>query len=176
MSIIRSITEKDFDRQETPEKWSTYNTRLGARAILLDESSQQIALMYVANHDYYKLPGGGVDDGEGLETALKRELIEEVGANLVDVISEVGQIDEYRDEWDMKSEHHCFLTKLTGPTVDPHRTDQELAHGYETVWAKGIDEAICLVKSGNPKEYGQDFERLRELTFLEYAKNSNLIS
>lgn len=131
--------------------------------------------MHVVNHDYYKLPGGGVDENEDLETALKRELIEEVGANLVEVMSEIGQVDEYRDEWDMKSEHHCFLTRLTGPTVEPNRTDKELAHGYETVWAKGINEAISLVRSGNPKEYGQDFEKLRELTFLEYAKSLDLV-
>ncbi|HMM62118.1 MAG TPA: NUDIX domain-containing protein [Candidatus Saccharibacteria bacterium] len=174
MNLIKSITEKDFGRQETPERWSDYDTRLGARAILLDRSLR-IALMHVANHNYYKLPGGGVDEGEDLKTALKRELFEEVGANSLEVLSEIGQVDEYRDEWEMKSEHHCFIVRLTGPTVEPHRTDKEIAHGYATVWAKGIDEAIGLVESGNPKEYGQDFERLRELTFLEYAKSLNLV-
>lgn len=72
----------------------------------------------------------------------------------------------------MKSEHHCFIAKLTSEITEPSRTEKEIQHGYETVWVKNIDEAIKLVESGEPTEYGQDFERLRELTFLKAAKLS----
>jgi ADP-ribose pyrophosphatase YjhB (NUDIX family) len=174
MKIIRTITESDFKRQPTPSKWPTYFIRPGARAILIDQESR-IALMHVAKHNYYKLPGGGVEEGEAVDIALKRELLEEVGAHEVEILSEIGQIDEYRDEWDKKSEHYGFLAKLTGSITETERTEKEIEQGYETVWAKDIDEAIKLVKSGQPTEYGQDFERLRELTFLEYAKNSKLV-
>jgi NUDIX domain. len=171
MKIIRTITEKDFGRQDTPEKWSDYHVRPGARAILFDQMSK-IALMHVSNHNYYKLPGGGIDAGEDTVTALKRELLEEVGASSIEVVSEIGQINEYRDNWDMKAEHYGFITKLIGEIIEPSRTEKEIEHGYETVWAKNIDEAIALVESGKPIEYGQDFEKLRELTFLKEAKLS----
>jgi 8-oxo-dGTP diphosphatase len=174
MKIIRTITESDFDRQATPAEWPTYTVRPGARAILVDQESR-IALMHVAKHNYYKLPGGGVEAGEELAVALRRELLEEVGASEVEIVSEIGQIDEYRDEWDKKSEHYGFLAKLAGPIVETERTEKEIDQGYETVWAKDIDEAIRLVDSGRPTEYGQDFERLRELTFLEYAKSASLV-
>lgn len=171
MNIIRTITEKDFGRQDTPEKWSSYHTRPGARAILFDKMSR-IALMHVVNHNYYKLPGGGIDSGEDTLTALKRELLEEVGANLIEVDSEIGQINEYRDNWEMKGEHYGFIAKLTGEIIEPSRTEKEIEHGYETVWTKDVDEAIALVESGRPTKYGQDFEKLRELTFLKAAKLS----
>lgn len=171
MKIIRTITEKDFGRQDTPEKWPSYHIRPGARAILFDQISR-IVLMHVSNHNYYKLPGGGIDPGEDTKTALERELLEEVGASSIEVISEIGQVNEYRDNWDMKGEHYGFIAKLTGEIIEPSRTEKEIEHGYETVWTKDVDEAIALVESGRPTEYGQDFEKLRELTFLKEAKIS----
>ncbi|HPF30685.1 MAG TPA: NUDIX domain-containing protein [Candidatus Saccharibacteria bacterium] len=170
MEIIRTITEDDFGRQSMPEKYSIYPVRPGARAVLFDNLSK-IALMHVSNHNYYKLPGGGIDEGEDVETGLKRELLEEVGASSIEIISEIGEIDEYRDEWEMKAEHYGFIAKLTGEIVEPSRTEKEIAHGHETVWAKNIDEAIALVESGSPTQYGQEFEKLRELTFLKKVKN-----
>lgn len=174
MKLIKTITEEDFGRISTPEKWTTYPIRTGARAILVDGKSR-IALMHVTKHNYYKLPGGGVEDGESTETGLKRELSEEVGANTIQIVSNIGQVDEYRDEWSMKTKHHCYIVRLIGPTINPERTEKEINYGYETVWANDIDIAIQLVESGKPAEYGQDFERLRELTFLQYAKDSNLV-
>ncbi len=170
MKAIATITEDNFGRQAHSEKWQTYRIREAARAILFDEESR-IALMYVASDDYYKLPGGGIDEGEDVTTALSRELLEEVGASSVEVTSEVGQVDEYRDEYEVNGRHYCFVAKLTGLIVEPARTEKELAEGYETVWAANIDEAICLVEQGNPKDYGHNFERLRELAFLNEAKS-----
>jgi ADP-ribose pyrophosphatase YjhB (NUDIX family) len=169
MEIIKTITESDFGRKNTPEKWASYHIRPGARAVLFDQKSR-IAIMYVSNHNYYKLPGGGVEPGEDIKTALDRELLEEVGTSSIEVISEIGQVNEYRDDWSTKAEHYGFIAKLTGKIVDPSRTEKEIEHGYETVWVKNINEAIELVESGKPTEYGQYFEKMRELTFLNKAK------
>lgn len=170
MKIIGAITESDFGREPHSEKWQAYRIREAARAILLDNNAR-IALMHVASDNYYKLPGGGIDEGEDVTTALSRELLEEVGASAVEVISEVGQVDEYRDEYEANGRHYCFVAKLTGPIVEPARTEKELAEGYETVWASNVDEAIILVEQGTPKDYGHNFERLRELAFLNEAKS-----
>lgn len=169
MKIIGTITESSFGRQASSEKWPSYRIREAARAILFDEEFR-IALMHVASDNYYKLPGGGMDEGEDIITALNRELLEEVGASAVEVISEVGQVDEYRDEYEVNGRHYCFIAKLTGPIVQPARTEKELAEGYETVWAANIDDAIRFVEQSTPEGYGHNFERLRELVFLNEAK------
>jgi hypothetical protein len=52
MNIIGTITEDNFERKATPEKWSSYRTRPATRAILLNELSE-IALMHVSKHNYY---------------------------------------------------------------------------------------------------------------------------
>ena len=113
MQIIRSITEKDFGRTEHPGDWATYTDRVGARAVLINDEGQ-IALMHVTNRGYYKLPGGGMDEGETIEETLRRELKEEIGADSIEILSEIGQIDEYREIWSKKSIHQCFLVRLSG--------------------------------------------------------------
>lgn len=174
MNRISTITEQGLGRAKHEELWSSFDERSAARAIMIDDSSR-IALMHVTNKNYYKLPGGGVDPGESLEEALLRELKEEAGAHNVEILSEIGQIVEYREQWQRKGTHYCFLVKLTEALLAPQQTDKEIDHGYKIVWVDSIDEAIQLVESGEPKEYGQDFEKLRELTFLNYVKNSRLI-
>lgn len=174
MNIIGTITEEDFGRLATPEKWSSYRIRPAARAVLLNELSE-IALMHVSKHHYFKLPGGGIDDGENLQEALIRELAEEIGTQAIDIVAEIGEVDEYRDQWEVKSEHYGFVARAVGLLIEPERTEKEIEHGYETIWAKNIDEAIRLVQSGRPTEYGQDFEKQRELAFLENVKSTKLV-
>lgn len=172
MEIIKTITEEDFGRKSTPEKWPEYRIRPGARAVLYDNLGQ-IALMHVSNHRYYKLPGGGINDGENKIDGLRRELLEETGAKEIEVISEIGEVDEYRDEWEVKAEHYGYKAKLIGELIEPQRTSDEIRNGYETVWVQNIDEALKLVESGKPfiNEYGQYFEIARELAFLNKIKN-----
>lgn len=94
------------------------------------------------------------------------------GSSPIGIISEIGQVIGYRDNWGLKCEHNGFIAKLTGKIVTPLLTDGEADAGYGTIWAKDIDEAIELIESGKPTEYGQDFEKLRELIFLNEVKAS----
>lgn len=66
--------------------------------------------------------------------------------------------------------HYGFIAKLIGNIVEPTQTEKEIENGYETVWVNDIAEAINIVESGKPTEYGQDFEKLRELTFLNEVR------
>lgn len=174
MHLIRTITEEDFERPVHPSTWSTFRHRVGARAILINKDNE-IALMHVSNRNYYKLPGEGVEKDETLEQTLKRELHEEAGADDIEILAEIGEIDEIREGMQKKSIHYCYLVRLIGELKDTEQTEEELSQGYQIIWAKDIDQAIELVESSNPPEYGQDFECLRELTFLQHLKDSHLL-
>ncbi|MBO5395034.1 MAG: NUDIX domain-containing protein [Clostridia bacterium] len=70
------------------------------------------------NEVVYDIAGGGVDKGESLEKALKRELKEEMRVE-VDVIKELGVYDKMYREWEYKGEKfsiqyeiHVFDTRL----------------------------------------------------------------
>lgn len=174
MKLIRTITEEDFGRTPNPDTWGDFKDRFGARAIIFD-SKGRIALMQVSNLNYYKLPGGGVDAGESVEEALRRELMEEAGAEHIEILDEIGEIDEMREQMQKKSIHYCYLVKLTGALGESSRTDKEVNDGYQIVWAENLEQAMQLVKSGQPPDYGPCFERLRELTFLEYLNELGLL-
>ena len=101
-----------------------YNhTRPIVRAILYN-NQRQIALIHVlcddifGHRDYLETPGGGVEDGEELISALKRELREELNVE-VEIIKELGVYDKLYKTWrldgesfDIQYEIHVFDTKL----------------------------------------------------------------
>lgn len=69
-----------------------YQTRLGVYAIVSRETSE-VCLVQAPNGAWL-LPGGEIDPGESQEIALKRELIEELGAEC-ELEHYFGQADEY---------------------------------------------------------------------------------
>ena len=167
--IIGIITEETLGRTNHENEWASYEDRPAARAVITNTLSE-VALMHVANGGYYKLPGGGIDEGESAVEALRRELKEEVGLDVLDEIAELGVVLEYREEWSRRGVHYCYAVEAGQEPGEPERTPKEIDEDYEVVWAKDIDHAIRLVESGSPKKYGQDFERARELEVLRYLR------
>lgn len=59
-----------------------YARRVTVRGVILDGNkvfAQQLHKTVAKNRDWWCTPGGGVDEGEDLLTALDREMIEETG-------------------------------------------------------------------------------------------------
>lgn len=81
--------------------------------------------MHVSNLNYYKLPGGGVDEGESMEETLERELAEEAGAKHIEIYDEIGEIEEMQEQIQMRGIHRCYLVKSTGNLEQPSQTNKE---------------------------------------------------
>ncbi len=94
MKEILVITQKDVDPTYTENGDVDYKIRHATRAVLSDTNGK-VALLHSTAHNYYKLPGGGVEPGEDTLVALARELLEEVGA-VAEVTGEVGRTRERR--------------------------------------------------------------------------------
>ena len=163
MKRILEINDKDVGQKEN--KKAKYRPRTAARAILFDKD--KIALLHVTKFKFYKLPGGGVDDGESIEGTLVREINEEVGSK-IKIGEEIGEIIEHRSQWELVQTSHCYFAKVT-KKGKPNFTQKELDEGFEVVWV-GIDEAIELVKNSKPGTYHGDFVIARDLAFLKMGK------
>ena len=97
MKILAEITERSLGIGANNEViGGQYTFRKSARGIILNDRGE-MAVQHLRKYDFYKLPGGGVEKGESIEEALKREILEEVGC-AIDIVREIGVVIEYRDD------------------------------------------------------------------------------
>ena len=128
-----------------------------------------IYLLYMKTRNYYKLPGGGIDPGESIESALHRELMEECGTD-GDIIAEVGSIEELREMHNTHQISYCYVVHQKGGHVLPDYEEGEQEDGAESMIAKNIDEAIALVENAVPVDDEVRFIQHRDAVLLKEAK------
>ena len=131
-----------------------YIDRPGAYAIIQD-GANAIALVRTAQG--YLLPGGGVEPNEGLETALQREIMEELGyqSSIGEEICHAVQYLYSEAEHDyFRKVGHFFratlLEKVCEPTemnhelvwCSPHESLTKLAQEFQ-VWA--VRQALKVI-------------------------------
>lgn len=85
MRTLFTIDLKDYD-----ESWKR-SRRPSVRAIIVREG--RLALVHSLKFDYYKFPGGGIEDNETHSKALIREVLEETGLTVIpESIKEYGSV------------------------------------------------------------------------------------
>lgn len=163
MRLLKTIQFKDLN----PEDISGLEIRRAGRAVAFD-SAGNIGILHVSKRNYHKLPGGGQEGDESIESALKRECLEEIGCD-VEPFSEVGEIIEYRDKWSLKQHSYCYLANVMGDKGEPDFTPEEKDSGFEIKWVT-IEEAIRLLENDSPTDYDGGFIQIRDSSFLKEAK------
>jgi 8-oxo-dGTP diphosphatase len=136
-------------RNVTDEEVQTYKLREAVRAIVFD-AEQKIALLKVSRDSYFKLPGGGVEEGEDFVAALKRECLEEIGCEIKRT-SLLGYTEEYWKEDTEKQISYCYVAELSGQKGYPNLTQSEKERGFETIWVT-LEEAIQILESCVPTQ------------------------
>ena len=160
MKYLKLINLENVSNAEA----DAFNIREAARAIVFDED-QLIALLHSTKNHYYKLPGGGIEQGEDMEMALKRECMEEIGC-MVEIIKEVGMIIEYRKKFNIKQTSYCYIAKLVGKKDDPRLEQDEIEEGFETVWLP-YEQALNILRESKPVTYQGPYMVTRDTAFLE---------
>ena len=85
--------------------------RLTARAIVRNQVGLY-AVMYSDKFKLHSLPGGGVEEGEDVLTALCREVYEETGC-VCDEIKELGIVEENRASLDYTQIDYYYVVTTT---------------------------------------------------------------
>ncbi len=168
MKILLEISDKEINNGLSERFDKPYVLRKAARAVVFNEK-KEIAFQFVSKHNYYKLPGGGVNQGETILGALKREVREETGCKDIKIINEIGIIIEYRDKFNILQISYCYLAKILGKIDSPEYDKEELEEGFKSLWVT-MDKAINLLRSSDPENYQGKFIIKRDLVFLEELK------
>jgi len=145
---------------------SSFRIRHAARAVLID-NEDRMALLHVRKHDYHKLPGGGIEEGENIESALERECLEETGCS-IKMGKEVGSIIEYRGKFKIKQISQCFIAAVEGEKGVPSFTERERLNQFELIWIS-LDKVQDLLEADLPNDYEGKFIKVRDRIFVREA-------
>ena len=138
--------------------------RHAVRGIVLRKD--KILLLFTERYNDFSLPGGGIDEGEEITVALKREPEEETGARDIQVKEHYGFIEEYRPHWKpeydlMHMTSHFFVCDVSAELVDVRMESYEIANGMKPVWIS-VSEAMShnrQVMTRQEKTMGQSIHR-----------------
>ena len=143
MKLIAEITDREI---LGTGGLSSAAPRYTARAVL--KNGGLYAVMFAGKFGLYSLPGGGVDDGENVVTALKREILEETGCTCGS-IAELGMVRENRAQAD--------YTQFT---------EAEKSNGTGLQWHT-LKDVIKLINGFEPATYQQQYLKARDVAALE---------
>ena len=166
----------EMDKKDYGECTQTFS-RDSARSIMI--SNGRIAMIHSQKYDYYKFPGGGIENGENPIEAMIRETPEEAGLIVLpETIKEYGYVHRIQ-----KSDHNpseCFvqdnyyyLCDAVDGLVSQNLDDYEKKESYQLEY---IEPAFAIEKNRRVKESPYNpmmFER--EARVLEMLLSEGLI-
>ena len=175
--MLESVIQ-DIDVGLENKPLSNPKTRTGARGIVV--KGEYIALFNKANMNEYKLPGGGVEEGEDYAIAFSREVLEETGC-IVEDVELLGTVEEKKGHNNFYQKSYAYVGYVVEDTGTLHLTEKEAKEGARLVWVT-VDEAIDLITNckdniiDSPCDedetvYSSKFIIKRDLTILNYYKN-----
>lgn len=145
--------------------------RLTARAVLR-RSDGLYAVMYVGKYGIYILPGGGVDEGESIEDALRREIAEETGCGCK-TIRALGVVSENRAHADYTQLSYYYAVETDGPETALQLTEAEMENGSELQWHT-LETLLHLIGDPVHEVKQRKYLQARDMAALkEYMQNSD---
>jgi len=150
----------------------TERDRAIARAICIDDEGY-FYFVRVTRDDYFgkatliETAGGGVEEGEDLGTAIRRELKEELGAD-TEVVCRIGVVSDYYNLLHRHNINNYFLCKVLS-FGDKNMTQQEIEDFHMSTLKLTYDEAVAEYEKRRETAIGRLICN-RELPVLKRAK------
>lgn len=163
MKLLAEINEETLGMGEREQLRSDYQLRKSARALLFNAEGK-VAVQYLETYAFHKLPGGGIEAGETIVDAARREIREEVGCDC-ELGEPLGVVIEYRNKYKMLHISYCFVAKVVGEVGTPALEPNEIEEGQVTLWLTP-EEFLSRLESDEPKKYEGYFILEREKAFL----------
>lgn len=142
------------------------------RAIVYDENRMFYFVRAVRDDEFGKATlietsGGGVENGEDLITAVKRELKEELGVS-VDVVCKIGIVSDYYNLIHRHNINNYFLCKIKS-FGEKNLTQDEIEKFHLSTLKMSYEEAVIEYENRKDSKLGTLIAN-RELPVLHRAK------
>ena len=145
MRNLFTIDLKDYNDTDVIYK------RPSSRAIIIKDG--KIALVYSNKYNYYKFPGGGINESEDKIDALIREVKEEVGLivikNSIKEYGEVKRIQKFNLNQIFYQENYYYLcdveNDLMKQNLDEYEQDEEFILKY-------VDPQTAIITNYNHQD------------------------
>ena len=166
-------TELKLELQDTQWKYDYIDhDRNIVRAIVYDEENQFYFVRARRDDEFGKAilietAGGGVEDGEDLITAIKRELKEELGVQ-VEVVCKIGVVSDYYNLIHRHNNNNYFLCKVKS-FGEKNLTQDEIESFHLSTLKMSYEEAVCEYETRKNTKLGMLIAN-RELPVLHRAK------
>lgn len=166
-------TELSINLQDTQWKYDYIDhDRNIARAIVYDKAGYFYFVRAERDDDFGKATlietsGGGVEDGENLLTAIRRELKEELGVQ-VEVICKIGVVSDYYNLIHRHNINNYFLCKVVS-FGEKHLTQDEINDFHLSTLKLSYEEAVQEYETRADTRIGKLIAN-RELPVLRRAK------
>lgn len=150
----------------------TDHDRKIARAIVFDDAGYFYFVRVMRNDQFGKATlietsGGGIEPGEDPETAIRRELKEELGAD-VDVLRKIGVVSDYYNLIHRHNINHYYLCRVQS-FGDRHLTEEEIDRFHLSTLRLRYEEAAAEYELRTDSKLGRLLKQ-RELPVLKRAK------
>ena len=170
---MKTLPEIRIELQDT--EWPmtyTDHDRQVARAIVVDDAGNYYFVRAVREDEFgaatlIETSGGGVEPGEAPDAAIRRELREELGAE-VEVLARIGVVSDYYNLIHRHNINHYFLCRLLS-FGNRHLTEDELDKYHLSTLKLDYEAAIAEYERRACTPLGRLIAN-RELPVLKQAK------
>ena len=171
MRILFEMDRKDYSR------CTRTFTRDSARSIIIRNG--RVAMVHSMKYDYYKFPGGGIEEGENPVKAMIRETREEAGLVVVpESIKEYGLV--HRIQRSGRDHTECFIQDnyyyLCAAEDEPVSQELDNYEAKESYRLEFIDPATAIEKNRSVRK--SPYNRMmfeREALVLEMLQAEGLL-
>lgn len=176
-TIIKKIEERVLKLRElftidlkNYKENGTVGKRPSVRGVIIKNG--KIAMMHSLKYDYYKLPGGGIEEGEELRDTLVREVKEESGLVVKkDTIKEFGyvrRIEKGMFEDIFMQENYYYLCDVEYDVSSQELDDYEAEEGFTL-------EFVTPEYAINVNNIGDHKEKVEKQTFTGMLTRENRV-
>ncbi len=159
-----TITHEELFPDRIANTCQTYIQREAVRAVI-EDTNNKIALVEGSKSGFYFLPGGGVEPGETLEEALRRECMEETGCE-IGSIEKLGVITAHGEEDCKIRIAYCYTARAVSQNSRPEENIQVIFVPKESA-LEMLKKQFDSITPETPNFYSRKFNTRRDILILE---------